>query len=86
MFNVSSLKVDDVLLLAVIILLIFLFAHKRWYGRQGDSNQAQELGTNSLVDKVRTELQEAEKIRLKTEADKFFRVDTFDLEISTIRR
>lgn len=84
MLNITSLKVDEVLLIIIIALLIFLLVHKHWTSRPSDSNQPEELGISSFVEKVRTELYQAEEKRLKTNEAALFKLDKFDLEINFV--
>lgn len=84
MLNITNIKLDDALLVAIIVLLIFLLVHKHWFNRSSNTNPSQEIGIKNLVEKVRSELKQAEEERQKANESALFKVDKFDLEINYV--
>jgi hypothetical protein len=83
MISALHLKLDDFILIVVIILLIFLFILKYREGRLGDE-APKEIGVGSLIDKVRMELHKAEELRKAQQSDALFQIETFDLEVNFV--
>ena len=84
MSNITNLKLDDMLLVVIIILLIFMLIHKHWSDRLGKANQPEEIGISNLVERVRTELRQAEEKRLNDNDPSLFKLENVDLEINFV--
>jgi hypothetical protein len=80
----SFLKLDEILIIAVIVLLAALLVYKHWFSPTKGPVEEQQLNIDNLISKVREELTRTdEKLRAANEAN-MFQLDEFVLELNFV--
>jgi len=80
---IAPSKVDQLVLLVVIVLLTFVLA--RSWRRDAPSGRP-SLGLDRLVEEVRADLERMDRVRIAENREALFVVETFDLELNFVVR
>lgn len=81
--STSNIKLEDIILIAIVVLIVVLFIVKHRSGRIGAEDQG-EIGVGNLIKRVTEELRKAEGDRRKADHKAIFKVEKFDLEVNFV--